>query len=142
MTERQKRFADEYLIDCNATQAAIRAGYSSKTAKSMGNRLLTIVDIQNYIKEQLDKLHCEKIADADEVIKYLTAVMRGETTAEIVVVTGDGDGFSSAERIQKTPDEKERLKAAELLFKRYGLFTDKVNIDGGTRVVIVDDLDE
>ena len=142
MTDRQRKFCDEYLIDCNATQAAIRAGYSPKTAKSMGNRLLTYVYIRTYIDEQLAALHDEKVADADEVIKYLTSVMRGESTAEIVVVEGEGDGCSSARRINKAPDEKERLKAAELLGKRYGIFTDKVNVEGGAKVVIVDDLDE
>ena len=90
----------------------------------------------------MDELSSAKIAQAEEVMKYLTSVMRGESSAEIVVVTGDGDGYSSAERITKAPDEKERLKAAELLGKRYGLFTDKVNVEGGAKVVIVDDLDE
>jgi phage terminase small subunit len=68
--------------------------------------------------------------------------MRGESTAEVVVIEGEGEGCSTARRMSKAPDEKERLKAAELLGKRFGLFTDKINVDGGTKVVIVDDLDE
>jgi len=142
MTNKQKRFCDEYLIDCNATQAAIRAGYSPKTAKQIGQENLTKPDLREYIDEQLKKLHDAKIADADEVIKYLTSVMRGESTAEVVVIEGEGEGCSTARRMSKAPDEKERLKAAELLGKRFGLFTDKINVDGGTKVVIVDDLDE
>lgn len=71
----------------------------------------------------------ELIADQDEVLRYLTAVMRGQSVAEIVVVEGTGDGCSEARAIQKAPDEKERLKAAELLGKRYGLYTDKVEAD-------------
>lgn len=129
MTNKQKRFCDEYLIDCNATQAAIRAGYSPKTAYSIGMENLKKPEIKTYIDEQLKKLHDAKIADADEVIKYLTSVMRGESTAEVVVIEGEGDGCSTARRMSKAPDEKERLKAAELLGKRYGVFTDKVDVD-------------
>lgn len=142
MTDKQKRFCDEYLIDCNAKQAAIRAGYSPNSAKQIGQENLTKPDLREYIDEQLKKLHDAKIADADEVIKYLTSVMRGESTAEVVVIEGEGEGCSTARRMSKAPDEKERLKAAELLGKRYGVFTDKINVDGGTKVVIVDDLDE
>ena len=129
MTNKQKRFCDEYLIDCNATQAAIRAGYSPKTAYSIGMENLKKPEIKTYIDEQLKKLHDAKIADADEVIKYLTSVMRGESTAEVVVIEGEGEGCSTARRMSKAPDEKERLKAAELLGKRYGVFTDKVDVD-------------
>ena len=109
---------------------------------SGASRLLRNVKVKAYIDEQLKKISSEKIASVEEVMKYLTSVMRGETMAEIIVVTGDGDGFSSAERISKSPDEKERLKAAELIGKRYGLFTDKFNIEGETKVTIVDDLDD
>ena len=145
MTDKQRKFADEYLIDCNATRA-YKAAYprikSDEAARVNGSRLLTNANIRDYIQQKMDELSSVKIAQAEEVMKYLTSVMRGESSAEIVVVTGDGDGYSSAERITKAPDEKERLKAAELLGKRYGLFTDKVNLEGGTKVVIVDDLDE
>lgn len=145
VTDKQRKFADEYLIDCNATRA-YKAAYprikSDEAARVNGSRLLTNANIKTYIQEQLDRISSEKIANAEEVMKYLTSVLRGESSAEIVVVTGDGDGFSSAERIQKAPNEKERLKAAELLGKRYGLFTDKVNVEGATKVVIVDDLDD
>lgn len=145
MTANQKRFCDEYLIDCNATRA-YKAAYphikSDGVARSNGSRLLTNANIKNYIEERLAEMSSAKVASAEEVIKYLTSVMRGESSSEIVVVTGDGDGFSSAERVSKSPDEKERLKAAELLGKRYGLFTDKVNLEGTSKVLIVDDLDE
>lgn len=142
MTANQQKFCDEYLIDCNATQAAIRAGYSPKTAKVTAAKLLTNANLKTYIEQRLAEMSSAKVASAEEVIKYLTSVMRGESASEIVVVTGDGDGFSSAKRVTKSPDEKERLKAAELLGKRYGLFTDKVNVEGNTKVVIVDDLDD
>lgn len=144
MTDKQRKFCDEYLIDCNATRA-YKAAYprikNDNVAKSAGNRLLTFVDIEEYIQTRLDEMASAKVATAEEVIRYLTSVMRGESDSEVVVVTGDGDGYSSAEKVKKNPDEKERLKAAELLGKRYGLFTDKVNVAGTTKVTIVDDLD-
>lgn len=141
MTKKQKRFCDEYLIDCNATQAAIRAGYSPKTAYSIGVENLKKPEIKAYIDEQLEKMHNENIASAEEVMQYLTSVLRGESLAEIVVVEGDGDGCSSARRINKAPDERERLKAAELLGKRYSLFKDNMTLEIEP-VMIVDDLKE
>lgn len=144
MTEKQRRFADEYLIDCNATRA-YKAAYpkikNDNVAKSNGNRLLTFADVKTYIDEQLEKIRNEKIADATEVMMYLTAVMRGESKSEIVVVEGCGDGFSEARNVDKAPDEKEKLKAAELLGKRFGIFTEKMKLDIEP-VVIVNDLKE
>ncbi len=142
LTRKQQRFADEYLVDANATQAAIRAGYNEKTAYSQGQRLLKNVEVKKYIEEQLERIHNEKIADAQEVMMYLTSVLRGESLSEIVVVEGTGDGCSDARRMMKLPDERERLKAAELIGKRYGMFTDKVNVEGAVPVVIIDDLDD
>ena len=144
MTEKQRKFADEYLIDCNATRA-YKAAYprikSDNVAKSAGNRLLTFVDIKTYIDEQLAKISDEKIADAKEVMEYLTSVLRGESQSEIVVVEGTGEGCSDARRMNKAPDERERLKAAELLGKRYSLFKDNVTLEVEP-VVIVNDLTE
>lgn len=142
LTKKQKVFADEYLLDTNATQAAIRAGYSEKTAYSQGQRMLKKVEVQSYIDEQLEKVHNEKIADASEVMMYLTSVLRGESLSEIVIVEGTGDGCSEARRMMKAPDEKDKTKAAELLGKRYGIFKDNMNIIGAIPVVIHDDLDD
>jgi len=139
MNAKQKKFCDEYLVDCNAAQAAIRAGYSPKTAKQIGQENLTKPDLRAYIDEQLLRLHNDRTADAAEVMEYLTAVMRGESTAHVVVVEGIGEGCSEAKVIQKPPDEKERLKAAELLGKRFGLFKENVSLDIEP-VVIVNDL--
>lgn len=132
MTEKQKRFCDEYLIDCNATRA-YKAVYqnvkSDETAKSAASRLLTNVNVKKYIDDRMEELHNEKTADAQEVIEYLTSVLRGESTAQEIVVEGTGDGCSEARTMEKAPSEKEKLKAAELLGKRYALFTDKVETD-------------
>ena len=126
MNARQKRFCDEYLIDLNATQAAIRAGYSKKTAAQTAARLLTNVKIQEYIENRMAEKEKELIADQDEVLKYLTSVLRGQSVSTEIVIEGTGDGCSEARTIEKEPSEKDRLKAAELLGKRYGLYTEKV----------------
>lgn len=140
LTEKQKRFCDEYIIDLNGTQAAIRAGYAKSNAKQQANVNLK----KPYIREYLDELMAEKksklIAQQDEVLEYLTSVMRGKAKSSVVVVEGEGEGISAAKIIEKPPDEKERLKAAELLGKRYGAFTDKTEITGELPVVIHDDV--
>jgi phage terminase small subunit len=132
VTEKQKRFCDEYLIDCNATRA-YKAVYqnvkSDETAKSAASRLLTNVNVKKYIDDRMEELHNEKTADAQEVIEYLTSVLRGESIAQEIVVEGTGDGCSEARTMEKAPSEKEKLKAAELLGKRYALFTDKIETD-------------
>lgn len=135
MTPRQRKFCDEYLISGNATDAAIKAGYSPKTAKQTGSENLAKPDLKAYIETELEKLHSAKIADAEEVMKYLTSVMRGEHTEQVLKLVGEG--------VQTVTDidvsAKERLKAAELIGKRYGMFTDKVGIEGGVPVIITGD---
>lgn len=144
LTDKQRKFCDEYLIDLNATRA-YKAAYphvkSEGAARACASKLLTKVNIKTYIDEQLDKISSEKTADAKEVMEYLTSVMRGESQAEIVVIEGTGDGCSDARRMSKAPDEKERLKAAELLGRRYGLFKENVNLEVEP-VVLVNDLKE
>lgn len=143
MTDRQRKFCDEYLIDCNATRAYRKAYPNVKkdsSAAVCAAKLLRIAKVQEYINKQLEKISSEKIADAKEVMEYLTTVLRGESQSEIVVIEGTGDGCSDARKMNKAPDEKERLKAAELLGKRYGLFTDKLEVDGNAKVVITDDI--
>ena len=136
MTAKQKRFCDEYLVDLNGTQAAIRAGYSARSARQIADRNMSNDDIRNYIDERMKEKEKELIADQDEVLKYLTNVLRGKSQSEIVVVENVGDFTSEARLIQKAPDEKERLKAAELLGKRYNLFSDKMKVDVAMPVVI------
>ncbi len=142
ITDKQKRFCDEYLIDCNATQAAIRAGYSQKTAYSIGCENLTKPELKIYIDEQLHKMHTDRIAKAQDVLEYLTSVLNGSSESDVVVIENTGDFSSVARTMKKPPDEKERLKAAELLGKHYGIFSDRVKVEGTSKVVIVDDLDK
>ena len=126
LNKRQKRFCDEYLVDLNATQAAIRAGYSAKNARNIASENLAKPNISEYIAERMKQKEDELIADQNEVLRYLTAVMRGESESEVVVVEGVGEGRSRARTVGKAPDEKERLRAAELLGKAHSIFTDKV----------------
>jgi phage terminase small subunit len=141
MTDKQKIFCDEYLVDLNATQAAIRAGYSKKTANRIGTENLSKPVIKAYIAARMAEKQNKLIADQDEVLKYLTSVLRGETQSEVVVVENIGDFRSEARTMQKAPDEKERLRAAELLGKRYSLFKENMDVKHTASVVIVDDLD-
>lgn len=139
MTDRQQKFADEYIIDCNATRAyrvAYPAIRKDATAAAAGSRLLKDVKVKAYIEEKLTEISSKKTAAATEIMEYLSSVLRGQSKASVVVVEGYGDGCSEAKIIKKPPDEKERLKAAELLGKRYGLFTDKVDVGGAVPVVI------
>lgn len=125
MTLKQQRFADEYIITGNLYKSAVVAGYSEKYAKSQSHKLLENVGIKNYIDERLAKLESEKIATQEEVLQYLTSVMRGEKTEPLLVLDGEG----TQKVIEAVPNVQSRTKAAELLGKRYGTFTDRVDIN-------------
>ena len=141
MTEKQKLFCDEYLIDLNGTRA-YRTVYKTikndNVAGVRANKLLKQKDIAEYINKRLEEIHNENTADIQEVMEYLTSVMRGTSKANVLALAGDG----YQEVIAKPPDEKERLKAAELLGKRFGMFKDNVDITSNGKTVIVDDIDE
>lgn len=128
LTIKQQRFADEYIISGNATDAAIKAGYAKRAAYQQGAENLKKPHIREYIDKRLEEINDKSIAKQEEVLQYLTSVMRGTSQSAVVVIEGDGDGVSSARLMDKTPDEKEKLKAAELLGKRYGAFTEKVEV--------------
>lgn len=112
LTVKQKAFCDYYIETGNATEAAIRAGYSQKTAKETGYENLTKPHIKLYIDERLKSIEDKRIAKGEEVLQYLTKVMRGE----------EKDQFGLDASLQ------DRTKAAELLGKRYSLFTEKVDV--------------
>jgi phage terminase small subunit len=134
LTEKQKAFCNEYLIDLNATQAAIRAGYSKKTAGQIGEQNLKKLEIKSYIGDKLEEIASKRIASATEVLEYITNVVRGAETEEVIVVLGVGDGCSETSRVNKEVSAKDKVKAAELLGKRYSLFTDKLDV-GGSLVI-------
>ena len=136
LTIKQKRFADEYIISGNASQAAIAAGYSKKTARSIGQENLTKPDIKKYIDERLDELESSKIAKQDEVLRYLTSIMRGLETEQ--TLRGMGDGYQEIDDIEVSA--KDRIKAAELLGKRYAMWTDKQEVTGDIAITFIDDI--
>ena len=138
MTDKQKRFCEEYIIDCNGTQAAIRAGYSKKAARQIADKLMSKADIRGYIDERLEQLRSEKTAEAREVLEYLTSVMRGEHTEQVLKLSEEGGQVITDINVS----EKDRLKAAELIGKRYGLFKENVDVSGSLPVVICDDVKE
>ena len=122
LTEKERIFADEYIKTTNATQSAIKAGYSEKSASSKGSQLLRKVKVRKYIDDVMEKRSKNTIATADEVLKYLTKVMNGE----------EKDAFGLDASIA------DRTKAAELLGKRHMLFTDKVKLDAEIEIDISD----
>ncbi|MDP4152869.1 MAG: terminase small subunit [Bacillota bacterium] len=144
LTYKQRAFADFYIELGNATEAAVKAGYSKKTARAIASENLKKINVKVYIDERLKQIESDRIASAAEVMKYLTSVLRGEQLEEVVVVEASGDGLSAARNVKKEVSAKDRLKAAELMGKRYSLFNDKVNFEGALPVVISgeDELDD
>lgn len=144
LTEKQKRFADYYIETGNITEAVVKAGYSKKTARVIGQENLLKPAIKGYIDEKLETMQDERTASAKEVLEFLTKSMRGEIKEEVVVIEGTGDGTSEARMVEKQIGLRDRIKSAELLGKRYRLFTDKVEVDGVVPVMIVgeDELEE
>lgn len=114
LTEKQKRFADEYIKSGNATQAAIKAGYSQKTAKVAGYENLTKPYLKNYIDERMRTIENNRIMTAKEAVEFLTSVVRGDVKETVVIGTPMG-----AEEVEKEPDVKTRISAAKEILKRY-----------------------
>ena len=116
VTDNQKRFCDEYLIDTNATRA-YKAAYpnikNDHSARTMASRLLTNVDVKKYIDDHLKEVHTDKIASAEEVLEFLTGVMRN-----------------------RKEETRNRIKAGELMGKRHGLFKDTISVQGAIPIVI------
>ena len=140
MTIKQKKFADEYIISGNATEAAILAGYSEKYAGTNSGKLLNNTNVKVYIAERMQELEDKAIAKQDEVLKYLTALVRGAEKEEVLKGVGMGEQVISKIEVSA----KDRIKAAELLGKRYGMWTDRLETEGGVNIVIsgVDDLED
>lgn len=133
MTNKQKRFCNEYLVDLNATQAAVRAGYSKRSATQIGQANLNKPHIRVYLDFRLAEMEEKLVAKGDEVLQYLTAVMRGDEKAIKVAVVGD------SLETETYVEQKNQIKAAELLAKCHGLMVQRVEV-GDMQVTIVDDL--
>jgi len=158
LTAKQQRFVEEYLIDLNATQAAIRAGYSPNSAKDIGCENLAKPNVRACIDKAIAERSKRTGVNADRVIRELArvafvnapdvvdtmnATVKEDATeddtaaiASVKVKIVDGD-FSSVEREIRFAD---KLKALELLGKHMGMFTDKIQINGAVPVQIIDDI--
>nr|DAK21471.1 MAG TPA: Terminase small subunit [Caudoviricetes sp.]DAK29379.1 MAG TPA: Terminase small subunit [Caudoviricetes sp.]DAQ58525.1 MAG TPA: Terminase small subunit [Caudoviricetes sp.] len=127
--KRHEKFCHEYIKDMNATQAAIRTGYSEKTANRIGSRLLSNVDIKTRVAELREAYFNENIMTAQQVEYELTRIALGLSNEKHVVIEGTGEGYSEARIIDKPPDEKSRLKALELMAKRHRILSGDTTID-------------
>ena len=127
--KRHEKFCHEYIKDMNATQAAIRTGYSEKTAKMQGSRLMTNDDIKSRVAELRDAYLDENIMTAKQVEYELTRIALGLSKEKQVVIEGTGEGRSEARIIDKPPDERSRLKALELMAKRHRILSGDTTID-------------
>ena len=121
MPPKQQKFCDEYIKTGNATQSAINAGYSKKTAKQIGQENLTKLDLKVYIDERLKTISDNTIATAEETLGILTKIVRGEHTEQVTTAEG--------EIIEKYPDTNQVIKASAEILKRYPLAKD-INING------------
>lgn len=161
MTDKQIKFCDEYLIDLNATQAAIRAGYSPKTADTQGPRLLQNVGVRTRIDAAIAEQSRRTGINADVVVRELARIGRlnagkvinfSDATvkdnaadddlaaiASVKVKTSETDQGTTVEREVKFHDKN---KALELLGRHLGMFNDKLQVSGEGVVQIVDDLDK
>ena len=156
LTAKQQRFCDEYLVDLNATQAAIRSGYSKKTAYSIGQENLNKPEIKEYIEKRMAEKEEALIAKQDEVMRYLTSVMRRELSESVVVTLQNKtekwvvDEDTGKLKKQTVTEEKPAVvdipaklvdanKAAELIGRRYGMFKDSVKLDVTPVVIGGDD---
>jgi putative small terminase subunit len=137
---KQQAFVDEYIKTGTAYQSAIRAGYSEKYAKSSSHKLLENVGIRAEIDRRMEKLKKDTIADQDEILQYLTSVLRGEITDQELIPIGIGRGEMEVESLEKRSDTNARTKAAELLGKRYMMWTDKQQIETTATVHFDDDI--
>lgn len=127
--KRHEKFCHEYIKDMNATQAAIRTGYSEKSAESQSSRLLRNDKVKKRVAELRDAYFNENIMTAQQVEYELTRIALGLSNEKHVVIEGTGDGYSEARIIDKPPDEKSRLKALELMAKRHRILSGDTTID-------------
>ena len=134
LTLKQRKFADEYIISGNIEQSALNAGYSANYSRSQSHKLLANVGIKSYIDERLKEIESAKTATQQEVLEYLSSVMRGEHKEQTLI--GRGQGFQEITNISVSA--KDRLKAADLLNKIHQAREEKNT--GKEDIVIVNDI--
>lgn len=132
LTIKQKKFADEYIISGNASEAALKAGYKNEVS---GRENLRKPTVKSYIDERMKELEDEAIADQAEVLKFLTRIMRDEEKEEVLVNVGNFEQEIQSMKVST----KDKIRAAELLGKRYGSWTDKVDLSSDLTLIFEDD---
>lgn len=118
--QKRKKFVREYLVDFNATQAAIRAGYSAKTAKQIGQKLLTFTDVQDLLAREAQALTDQTENTPERTLEKLAGMVFAAEPTKIVT-THVGDEVS-------TRTEYDTLGALEKLGKYHKLFLDKLDV--------------
>lgn len=142
LTEKQKAFCDYYIESLNATESYKKAYPNCKkdaTARTNSSKLLTNTNIKKYIDEQLQQMQSNRIADATEILEYLTKGMRQELEEEVVVMVNKGEFTSEPQTVKKKISIKDSNKCAELLGKRYGLYTEKLEADVNQVIFVGED---
>ncbi|MDV2686617.1 terminase small subunit [Alkalihalophilus lindianensis] len=138
LTEKQRRFVDYYIETGNASESARRAGYSQKTALRIGQENMQKPAIRAYIDERLKELESKRVASQQEVMEFLTSVMRGEVTEPVPILDGEG----TQRVVNLIPSAAARKSAAEQIGKRYGMWTEKKQLDITGAVTFLDDIGE
>lgn len=129
MTAKQKRFCEEFVKTGNATQSAIKAGYSEKTANEQGARLLAKVSIKSYIQSLQAEIKTENIINAREMQEVLTSIILKQSEEDVIVVEGCGDGVSEAVTKKKTASNADRIKAIQLLARMQGALDNTATVN-------------
>ena len=146
LNDREKKFCEAYLVSGVASQAALQAGYSKGTVGD-ANKWIDPPDpkkphkkfkprLQEYIDRRRKEIESEQTASPEEIVRYFTSVMRGESESEVVVIVGTGEGCSEPATVTKKPDEKEKLNAADKLAKILGLYQNRVDMTGLPQIII------
>lgn len=134
LTPKQQAFADYYIEFGNASEAAIKAGYSKAYARTHVYKLLENASVKSYIEKRMEELKSERVADQQEILEYLTSILRGEQTEE--TLRGVGEGAQTIDDIDVSA--KDRIKAAEMLGKRYAMWTEKQQVENITPTFVED----
>lgn len=144
LTERQKRFADEYIISGNIEQSALKAGYSKNYARGRSHELLSNVGIKEYVDKRLEEIKSEKVMDQQEIMERLSSIGRQEPRENYYKSekTIDGETVVEENKYITTPNVEEATRAMEMLGKRYVMWTDKVEQTNRNIEVVVGDWDD
>ena len=142
MNERRRKFIDEYIITGNASEAARRAGYSAKTASSIGERLLRNVEIRAVLDERIKAASSEKTLTQNQLLEFLSSVVKGEVCDQQLMTRLVGKGCSVIENLEIRASVQNRIRAAELLLKIQGAFKQAAEDENSGAKLFVETLEK